>query len=220
MLVAGRLVMPVAGRFVMLVAGRLVMPVAGRLVVPVAGRFVMPVAGRLVMPVAGRFVMPVAGRLVMPVAGRFVMPVADLLAGPALAAGALFACGAGLDGGGVFFFWSPQTSAEDNMSTKSNVEFLRILLLSMFNLHTISCSSESFRCDLTGRNVSEWVSHNTMEIVVDLLFLHIGISGLAGGSLINRGSGRPHVEKLAAVKVHAPAGSRCLSPHCASPLLQ
>jgi hypothetical protein len=62
-----------------------------------------------------------------------------------LAAGAGFVWTAGLAGaacllGALVFFWSPQASAEHIISTKSNVDFFRILLLSMFNLLTMSCS--------------------------------------------------------------------------------
>jgi hypothetical protein len=46
-------------------------------------------------------------------------------------------------GGALVFFWAPQASAEKIISTKSTVEFFRIRLFSMFNLLTISCSSES-----------------------------------------------------------------------------
>jgi hypothetical protein len=68
-----------------------------------------------------------------------------------LGAGAALTCAAGLAGGGaVVFFWSPaQASAEKIIRTKTTVDFLMIPLFSMFNLLTISCSSESFLCDFT-----------------------------------------------------------------------
>jgi hypothetical protein len=75
--------------------------------------------------------------------------------GADLGAGAALTCGAGLGGGALVFFWSPQASAEKISRTKSTVEFFRILLFGMFNLLTNFYSSESFFCDFTGQNVIE-----------------------------------------------------------------
>jgi hypothetical protein len=64
-------------------------------------------------------------------------------------AGAAFTCAAGLGGGALVFFWSPQASAEKIIRTKITVDFLMIPLFSMSSLLKISCSSESFLCDFT-----------------------------------------------------------------------
>jgi predicted membrane protein len=59
-------------------------------------------------------------------------------------------------GGALVFFWSPQASAENIIRTKSTITFFGILLLSMFNLLTISCASEeSFLCDFTVENAGK-----------------------------------------------------------------
>jgi hypothetical protein len=75
--------------------------------------------------------------------------------GADLGAGAALTCGAGLGGGALVFFWSPHASAEKISRTKSTIEFLRVRLFGMFNLLTLSCSSESFLRDFTGQNVIE-----------------------------------------------------------------
>lgn len=112
-----------------------------------------------------------------PVVGLLTTPVFVLLnagagrLGADLGAGAAFTCGAGLEGAVVIFwvfFWSPQASAEKISRTKSTVEFFRVLLFGMFNLLTISYSSESFLCDFTGQNVIE----------LEIPYYHADSSGL------------------------------------------
>jgi hypothetical protein len=59
-----------------------------------------------------------------------------------------------------------------------------------------------------------------MLIVVDFLFLRLRLSGLVGRLLINRSSRRPHIEKLAAAKIHPSSGSRRVGVHYAASILQ
>ena len=150
-----------------LVAGLLPIPVAGLLPAPVASLLPTPVVALLPTPVVGLLPAPVASLLPTPVVALLPTPVVLLLTTPVLVllspgagrlgtdldAGAAFTCGAGLGGGALVFFWSPQASAEKISRTKSSVDFFRILLFGMFNLLTIFFSSESFLCDFTGQNV-------------------------------------------------------------------
>lgn len=59
-----------------------------------------------------------------------------------------------------------------------------------------------------------------MLIVVDFLFLRLRSSRLVGRLLINRSSRRPHIEKLAAAKIHPSSGSRRVGAHYAASILQ
>jgi hypothetical protein len=92
------------------------------------GRTPVLVVGRTPVLVVGRAPVFVIGRAPVLLAGRaFVAGLEVFVAGRA----AGFA-GAGLGGGDEPFFWSPQTSAEVNISVKSTISFLGIRWSDMF----------------------------------------------------------------------------------------
>jgi hypothetical protein len=152
--VVGLLPIVVVGLLPIVVVGLLPIVVVGLLPIVVVGLLPIVVVGLLPIVVVGLLLAPVfvlliagAGRLGVEVclgAGAlFTCGAGRLGAWACLGAGALFTCGAGLEGA-LFFFWSPQASAEKITRSKSAIDFFRILLFSMFNLLMFFYSSRSF----------------------------------------------------------------------------
>ena len=127
----------------------------------------------------------------------------------------------GAEGGGLlFFFCPPQASVEEIISAQSIVDVFRILRFSMFVLLAISCLSESFCLRLHYRKRRK-IENSTKpcKSARILLFLRSRRFNRVRDLFINRLSRRPHIQNLAAVKIH-PAAAWRLGVHGAGSILQ